>query len=530
MADKSLTSETHPKHYLMHKYWGRKAHNLIHELIVRNSKPGDLVLDPFIGSGVTLIEANKAGRKSIGFDLNPISELMTGVTLSDVDPGKVQLRGQKILDSIPKELRQLSESICDSCNGMVSYSNCVWANGVLVKVKYHCDTCGTKTRVPNTSDLKNLKKAENLLKSTISSDPKLIPNPELFKYVRRSGVTHLTGLFTPRNLLQVSYINVEISKVRDLEVKRALQIAFTSMLPNVSRMIPADAEKVTGKSGWQISKFWVPKIHTDKDVASSFKLRLDKVVSGLREIQPLKTDSPFEIHIEDSGNMKRIKTGSVNLVIADPPYGDSISYLALSMFWNAWIHPKVDYGSEVIIDSNRNKGLEEYRRGLETVFKEIRRVVRLDGKLIVTFNNRHMKYWRPLIESIHSAGFKLSKFDWVDQAVRSGTQGINHANTLHGDFIYTFIPLEQAAQPKRTADGEQVLAKVLKNLFKSSYLVTTADVYRKLVPKLINEMAFTDSEGKEIDIDNLLNKYCKFEANPDGVRNLSGWVQKVRNS
>jgi len=528
MAEKSLTSETHPKHYLMHKYWGRKAHNLIHDLIIRNSKPGDLVLDPFIGSGVTLIEANKSGRRAIGFDLNPISELMAGVTLSNVDPDLVKMRGEKILNAMPEELKKLTESHCNSCNKIVKFSNCVWVNGELARVKYHCSNCGTVTRMPNAADLKNLKKATSLLASTLRAKPELIPNPELFKFVRRSGVTHLTGLFTPRNLLQVSYINQEISKIRDREVKRALQIAFTSMLPNVSRMIPADLDKVTGKSGWQISKFWVPKIHTDKDVATSFKLRLDKVVNGLKEIQSLKTDTPFEIHIQDSGNMERVRSGTVNLVIADPPYGDSISYLALSMFWNAWIHPEVDYGSEVIIDSNRSKGLEEYRLGLERVFGEIRRVLRIDGKLVVTFNNRHMKYWRPLIESIDLAGFRLSKFDWVDQAVRSGTQGINHANTLHGDFIYTYVPLRGAPKAKSSVDGEKVLTNVLKDLFNDRRMATTADIYRKLIPKLINEMAFTDSSGHEIDIDELLNKYCYFEPNAKGERNLSGWVLKAK--
>lgn len=356
MDENTLTSETHPKHYLMHKYWGRKAHNLIHDLIVRNSNPGDLVLDPFMGSGVTLIEANKAGRSSIGYDLNPISKLMTSVTLSDVSPETVMRLGLKIISSMPAELTALSESRCRICTKSVEYSNCVWSDGELAKIKYVCATCGTKTDIPIEQDRANIKRAEKLLSKTLKEKSVPIPNPELFQFVRRSGVSHLTGLFSPRNLLQIAFINNEISKTSNKEVRQALQIAFTSMLPNVSRMIPADLEKVTGKSGWQISKFWVPKVHTDKDVRKSFELRLGKVVSGLREIQSIKTKSPFAIHLENSADMRRVKSNTVNLVIADPPYGDSISYLALSMFWNSWIHPKVDYESEVIVDASRKKG------------------------------------------------------------------------------------------------------------------------------------------------------------------------------
>jgi len=39
------------------------------------SKPGDLILDPFCGSGTTLVEAQRLGRSSRGIDLNPIAVL-----------------------------------------------------------------------------------------------------------------------------------------------------------------------------------------------------------------------------------------------------------------------------------------------------------------------------------------------------------------------------------------------------------------------------------------------------------------------
>lgn len=40
------------------------------------SKPGDTVLDPFMGSGTTLIEAIRLGRKSFGVDVSPISNFI----------------------------------------------------------------------------------------------------------------------------------------------------------------------------------------------------------------------------------------------------------------------------------------------------------------------------------------------------------------------------------------------------------------------------------------------------------------------
>ena len=41
------------------------------------SDPDELVLDPFLGSGTTAIEAQRLGRTAIGFDLNPISCLIS---------------------------------------------------------------------------------------------------------------------------------------------------------------------------------------------------------------------------------------------------------------------------------------------------------------------------------------------------------------------------------------------------------------------------------------------------------------------
>ncbi|MSP65019.1 MAG: site-specific DNA-methyltransferase [Bacteroidetes bacterium] len=43
---------------------------LVRRIIELCSKPGDLVLDPFAGSGTTLSTANKLGRKWIGYELN----------------------------------------------------------------------------------------------------------------------------------------------------------------------------------------------------------------------------------------------------------------------------------------------------------------------------------------------------------------------------------------------------------------------------------------------------------------------------
>jgi DNA modification methylase len=50
---------------------GRKPAELLVTLIETFTKAGDTVIDPFLGSGTTLLAAESTGRACIGGELNP---------------------------------------------------------------------------------------------------------------------------------------------------------------------------------------------------------------------------------------------------------------------------------------------------------------------------------------------------------------------------------------------------------------------------------------------------------------------------
>mgnify|MGYP000014696040 FL=1 len=52
------------------KYWGNFIPQIPNQLIQRFTKAGETVLDPFVGSGTTLIEARRLKRNSIGIDIS----------------------------------------------------------------------------------------------------------------------------------------------------------------------------------------------------------------------------------------------------------------------------------------------------------------------------------------------------------------------------------------------------------------------------------------------------------------------------
>jgi len=56
-----------------HKYWGKKPLEPFGFLVSRLTGPNDLVLDSFMGSGASAVEALRLGRRFIGVDINPVA-------------------------------------------------------------------------------------------------------------------------------------------------------------------------------------------------------------------------------------------------------------------------------------------------------------------------------------------------------------------------------------------------------------------------------------------------------------------------
>jgi len=52
-------------------YWGNFIPQIPRQMMLRYTKQGEWVLDPFLGSGTTLIECRRLGRNGIGVELNP---------------------------------------------------------------------------------------------------------------------------------------------------------------------------------------------------------------------------------------------------------------------------------------------------------------------------------------------------------------------------------------------------------------------------------------------------------------------------
>jgi len=52
-----VLAKPHSSIYKMHRYWARRPQNVFSKLIEHYTNPGDLILDPFCGGGVAVVEA-----------------------------------------------------------------------------------------------------------------------------------------------------------------------------------------------------------------------------------------------------------------------------------------------------------------------------------------------------------------------------------------------------------------------------------------------------------------------------------------
>ncbi len=64
------------------------------------SKVGDRVLDPFMGSGTTLLEAYILGRHSYGVDIHPLARMIAKVKTTPVDPARLHASAESLLEAI----------------------------------------------------------------------------------------------------------------------------------------------------------------------------------------------------------------------------------------------------------------------------------------------------------------------------------------------------------------------------------------------------------------------------------------------
>lgn len=75
----------------IHRYSSKYIPQIPEAIIRYTTSPGDVILDPFLGSGTTLLEANRLNRHSIGIDINPVALLISRTKTRPLDIKKIDV-------------------------------------------------------------------------------------------------------------------------------------------------------------------------------------------------------------------------------------------------------------------------------------------------------------------------------------------------------------------------------------------------------------------------------------------------------
>ena len=455
----SYHAESYKGLYAMHKYWGKKPFNVMADFIQKYTREGEKVLDPFCGSGVSVSEAVFNGRKGIGIDINPSSILITKNVIKTIKSARIIQEFQNIESVVKNKIRELY--IVERNGQEYDGQNFLWEQGELTEIRYSNGTRKKHIVEPNSEDLVRAKKVSY---DSISS---FFPNQNFLhnSRINANREKRISDLFTPRNLYALSMIFSEIEKIKEDDLRDFFKFCFTASIGQASKMVFVIQRRNKTKNGgydkqpkkkeigsWVIG-YWMPKDYSENNAWTCFENRFKKILKAKKEQEKLgqvfieaddfnclNNNSDFLLVKQPSQDyLGTLPENSIDYILTDPPHGNRIPYLELSLMWNSWIKEKVNFEKEVIVSESkdRKKDKVDYNKLMFDVFSESFRVLKTERHLSFMFNSLNDDAWISSVEMFRKIGFKLELIETLGYSANSVVQD-NRKNGLKTDFIITY--------------------------------------------------------------------------------------------
>lgn len=488
-----VAAKTHPPEYLLHKYWSRKPHNVISYFISQLVPNNGLVIDPFCGSGVVLRESQKLGINAIGFDANPIANLISKVLINPPDEEKFSSQIEQILDDIEQKIlsvytiggepikylihktvvickcgKRLSVDdankkgrsyICPECNNILRFN---LEN--LVDTKISSIALGNNSIKEVTSEMLEEQHAYSNMNVTGSDthkyDYEFVENRRILAF---SGMK-TSSLFTKRNFSILCSIADQIEEIKDEVIKDSAKLLLTASVAQCSRLIPARNNLTTGGPAWSVPGFWVPSEHLETNPVVHLRARLKKFMKGIRDIKKTRSKASIQvIKCDANKGMENLilNNTKADLVFFDPPYGDSVPYIEFSYIWNSFLRDFPDPSIDISVSDRLPKidAWQQYYLSIDKTLKNISKILKPGGKLLITFNNNDLKAWEALIGALQRNKFLCNYVTYQIPAVISAKAQFSVEGSYVSD-IYSIYSVDEFAQA--TSSLEPVSTALIK--------------------------------------------------------------------
>ena len=349
------------RHFGVHGYFTRQAWNIVSEYIKNFSKPGDLILDPFGGSGVTAIEALMNDRRAINVDLNPLAVFIVKSLVAPVNFQELRLAFERIENEFKKK----------------------------------CP----------------------ITKSDINKALQKYPYPRGLKLPKESNINKIEELFSDKQLAQLALLKNIILKEKDNNIRNSLLLSFSSTLNkiNLTYHSSKSRDENAGDSGpMRYYRYRITPNYSDLDVLKTYTTKFKYLLKAKADLETrinINTINNLVITKDTATNLSWINNESIDYIYTDPPYGKKIPYLDLSIMWNAWLDLEVteeDYELEAIEGGEKEKSKDEYNNLISQSIEEMYRVLKFDRWLSFVFAHKDPEFWHLIVETAEKAGFEYA--------------------------------------------------------------------------------------------------------------------------
>jgi DNA modification methylase/transcriptional regulator with XRE-family HTH domain len=525
--------------YLAHSYHTKVPPESIAPFLEHYTKPGDLVLDPFCGSGMTGVAAALNGRRAILNDLSPAAIHLSWNHTRPCEPEALANAFRQLEERLGPRLDELYGTVhtdgtagivhwtlwstkhrCPKCSSKFLLWDAVDRKSGRIGRTINCPKCGKELRrsaletlgsfpawisyeVPSgrryekAASPEDVRRALSFRRDAIEGwFPRTVLGPDREMHLRCAlhlkGVSSVPDLYTARNLEALSLLWHEIMGISDDRVKRALAFAFTNTAWHGTRMRRFNAR---GGQRPLTGTLYIPQLSSEVNVLEVLRNKINQLQRYYRNYRPRETDLP-SLLLGSATNLSAVKDSSVDYVFTDPPFGSNIFYADCNLIWEAWLGRLTNLDKEAVVNRSLSvaaggKSLEVYADLMAGAMREMARVLKPGGWATVVFHNTDAKIWHAIRNSAAEAGFDFHEATSLDRRQQShkGYKGrAGSEDVAHFDVVFNLRKPELKTRTRRPLtrrpefDLEDLVAAVAseKNVVRRGLQGVHAEVMRRL--------------------------------------------------